>query len=160
MLMLSFPKLLTVGSYRNSQLMQKYKFWQQVAKTQNDGGKTLEACAVWAAGVCENRCSGSMANRGRAKPLHPAVGSLTGDVCFLHGTAFCGHGRTTSQRVKVNPLHNLILLYKISRTFSWPTRMILLLGRKFLIEAFLCLLLCTIILSLATFESWFQIQHK
>ena len=64
---------------------------------------------------------GGNAEHGRqreGKALHCAVWSLTGDVCFLHGTSLSEHGRITSQRVKVNPLHNLFLLYKISRTFS------------------------------------------
>ena len=157
--MLSFPKLLTIGSYRNSQLMQKCKFWQHVLRCRMMVLTRGRLVQLWLQGP-ESMHSGSMARRGRAKPCHCALGRLTGDVCFLHGTALSGHGWITSERVKVNPLQNLILLYKISRTFSWPARMILLFGKKFLIEAFLSLLLCMIILGLTLFESWFQIQHK
>lgn len=157
--MLSFPKLLTIGSYRNSQLMQKCTFWQHVLRCRMMVLARWRFVQLWLQGS-ENMHSGSMASRGRAKHHHCALGSLTGDVCFLHQTALSGHGWITCQRVKVNPPHNLILLYKISRTFSWPTRMILLFGKKFIVEAFLSLLLCMIILSLTLFESWFHIQHK
>ena len=132
--------------------MQKYKFWQHVLRYRMMLLRRWRFGQLWLQGSVKTPTVAAWQAEGGKSP--PLCCAEFGDVCFLHGDSLSEHGRITSQRVKVNPLHNLFLLYKISRTFSWPTRMILLFGRKLITEAFLCLFLCTVILSLTLFESW------